>query len=120
MLNKSATGDVRLHLYTNNRTPAEGDALVSYTESSGAGYASILLTGSSWTVATVGGTTSGDYAQQTFTYSGAEPTIYGYYVTTKNAAGDTIVLWANKFTNGPYVIPSGGGSIRFTPKVRLN
>jgi len=117
MLNKTAATDVKLRLYTNNRTPGEDDDIASYTESTGTGYVAITLTGSSWTVATAGGTTTAEYAQQTFTYSGAEANIYGYYVTNSSGAE---VLWAELFSDGPYSIPAGGGSVKITPKIELD
>jgi hypothetical protein len=116
MLNKSTPDDVVLHLYTNNKTPAEGDVVGDYTESTGAGYGAITLTGTTWGVSTTAGTTTASYAQQTFTYTGADPNIYGYYVT--NTAGTTL-LWAEIFSDGPYSIPSGGGSVKITPKIEL-
>lgn len=116
MLNKSATGDVVLRLYTNSKTPAEADTVASYTEASGSGYAAKTLTGASWTVADIGGgVIEASYAQQSFDLSGAM-TCYGYYVT--NGAGTTL-LWAELFTDGPYVIPAGGGSVRVTAKIQL-
>ncbi len=118
MLNKNSPADVVLKLYTNNRTPAEGDDTSSYTESTGTGYGDISLTGASWSVATATGTTTAEYAQQTFTYTGAEANIYGYYVTDLTA--ETIVLWAEIFSDGPYSIPAGGGSVKITPKIELD
>ena len=116
LLNKSATGDVILRLFTNDKTPAETDVVGDYTEASATGYAAKTLTGSSWTVASDGGgTTEGSYAQQSFDFTAAV-TCYGYYVT--NAAG-AILLWAERFSDGPYTIPSGGGSVRVTPKIQL-
>jgi hypothetical protein len=115
MLNFASPDDVKLHLYTNNHTPTSSDTTANYTESSGAGYAAITLTGSSWVIAGPTPATA-SYPQQTFTYTGAEPTIYGYYVT--NNAGTTLE-WAELFTDGPYAIPSGGGSVKITPKISL-
>lgn len=115
-VNKNVPDDCELHLYTNNKTPAEGDVVGDYTESTGAGYASETLTGSSWTVTTTTGTTTGEYPQVTFTYTGAEANIYGYYVTN---AGNGILLWSERFSDGPYAIPSGGGSVKITPKIEL-
>jgi len=115
MLNKTAATNVKLKLYINDRTPAEGDNVGSYTESTGAGYAAVTLTGASWTVAT-NGTTTAEYAQQTFTYTGVEANIYGYYVTNNSGAQ---VLWAERFTDGPYSIPAGGGSVKITPEIEL-
>jgi|SRR6056297_2402172 len=115
-LNLNTPDDVVLHLYTNDKTPAEGDVAGDYTESTGAGYSAQTLTGASWSVTTTTGTTTGEYPQVTYTYTAAEPNIYGYYVT--NSAGSTL-LWAERFSDGPYAIPSGGGSVKITPKIEL-
>ena len=106
-----------IRLYKNNKTPAEDDTTTSYTECTGAGYAPITLAGSNWSIATVGGTTTAEYPQVTFTFTGAEPTIYGYYVTDSSATPK--LLWAERFSDGPYAIPSGGGSVKITPKIEL-
>jgi hypothetical protein len=116
MLNKSATGDVVLRLYSNDKTPADADTVASYTECTGSGYAAKTLTGSSWTITTVTNKGNAAYAQQSFDLSGAL-TAYGYYVT--DAAGTTL-LWAERFTAPPFTIPSGGGSIKITPNFTLN
>jgi hypothetical protein len=121
------TGDsVTLRLYDNNYTPVEGDTWLAFSQSGGSGYAAIEIPGdtvggSGWTYATgAGDTTSAVYAQQTFTYSGGD-TLYGYYVTTRDGAtGDTTVLWAEEFTDGPYTIPAGGGTVKVTPKLQLD
>jgi hypothetical protein len=110
MLNKSTTGDVKIHLYSDDVTPAEGDTVSSYTLITDP--AAISLTGSSWSV--TDGTAS--YAQQTFTFSGSA-TAYGYVVT--DAAGTTL-LWSERFTDGPYTIPAGGGTIKITPTISLD
>ena len=109
-----------LRLYSNNLTPDEGDSIGLYTESTGTGYSAIALNGDSWTIATGGGDTSyATYAEQTFTYTSAD-TLYGYYLTTKNEAGDTLVFWSERFTDAPYTLPSGGGTIKITPRVQLD
>lgn len=111
-LNKVTAGDVKLHLYTNDYTPVEGSVVGSFTEANAAGYGAITLAGSSWTIATVTGTTTASYAQQTFTFTAAS-TDYGYYITNNGA---TQVLWAERFSDAPHTIPSGGG----TEKVTVN
>lgn len=107
IVNKVSQGDLKLKLYTNNVTPGEATILSDLTESTGTGYAAITFTGASWTV--TGGVAS--YAEQTFTYTGAEATVYGYYIT--NNAGDELIA-AELFSDGPYVIPAGGGTINVT------
>lgn len=116
MLNHTAATDLKLHLYTNDVSIAEGTTLGDVTESTGDGYAAVTLTGSSWSVTTTAGTTEASYAQQTFTYTGAEANVYGYYVTNN---GSTELAWIEEFSDGSYSIPSGGGSIKVTPKIQL-
>jgi hypothetical protein len=108
--------NVKIKLYTNNLTPTEDDVLGSYTESTGTGYTFNVLTGTNWTIASTAGTTTGAHAQCTFTYTGAEASIYGYYVVDNAATG---LLWAERFTDGPYAIPTGGGSVKITPQIQL-
>jgi len=112
-LNKVAAADVILRLYTNDYTPVEGSVLASFTECTAAGYAAITLTGADWTIATVTGTTTAEQPQKTFTLTAAS-TDYGYYIT--NGAG-TQVLWAERFSDAPHNIPSGGGTEKITVKI---
>ena len=112
ILNNATQGDVKLHLYSDDITPAEADTVASYTLVTDP--AAKTLTGASWDTTTTAGTAS--YAQQTFTYTAAG-TAYGYIVTDN--AGTTL-LWAEKFTDGPYTIPSGGGTIKVTPQISLD
>jgi len=111
-LNHTAPDDVKVHLYSNDYTPVEGSVIGSFTESDCAGYAAEELTGASWTVATVTGVTTATYAQLTFNLTGGK-THYGYYVTDNAGTG---LLWAERFSDAPHVIPSGGG----TEKVTVN
>lgn len=113
MLNNVAADNVKIHLYSSNTTPAEADLVASYTLITNP--AAITLTGANWTVATVTGTTTASHPQQTFTFVGAA-TVYGYVVTDN---GGTNLLWSERFTDGPYTIPSGGGSIKISPKIQL-
>lgn len=110
LLNNSATGDVAIHLYSNNVTISDASVIGDFTLITSP--AAITLTGATWTIAT--GTAN--YPQQTFTFAGAA-TVYGYVVT--NAAG-TILLWAEAFTDGPYSIPAGGGTVKVTPTISAN
>lgn len=116
ILNYAAPDNCELKLYTNDKTPAEADVVGGYTQASGFGYASKTLTGASWTVATATGTSEGTYAQQTWTFTGALGNVYGYYVTD---AGGTILLWAERFSDGPYNIQNNGDQIKVTPKIQL-
>ena len=110
----NGTDKLKIHLYTNNQTPAQTDVVTNYTEVATGGYAAIALS-STWTI---GGTpTEADYPTAvTFNFSSGPVTVYGYYVTNNSG---TILMWAEKFSDGPYNIPNGGGSIQITPKIQL-
>ena len=105
-----------LKLFQNNVTPAEGDVAGTYTEATFTGYVSKTLTGAGWTVATVAGVTTASFAQQTFAATADQATqlIYGYYVV---GATSGILLWAERFTNGPFAIAVNGDQILVTPKI---
>jgi hypothetical protein len=117
-----------LKLYKGARAIAEGDSKFGIIASSGAGYSPIILAPASWTVNTpniaTGDTTIASYAQQTFTYTGAD-SVAGYYVTTMRArnaaaASDSILMWRESFGDGPYIVPAGGGTVKITLKIALD
>jgi len=117
-LNYSATGDVKLHLFKSNSTPAETDTTATYTEADFTGYASVTLTGASWTV-TNADPASASYAEQSFTSSAGSQSqaVYGYYVTNSDS---TTLLWAERFSDGPYTIVNNGDVIKVTPIITLD
>ena len=116
MLNNVTPDDPIMKLYTNERTPAESDVLAGYTEATDVAYTNVVLAGASWTVSTGGGTTTGTFAEQQFSFSGSA-SVYGYFVT--NVDGGSL-LFSERFTGAPFNIPSGGGTIAVTPNVTLD
>jgi hypothetical protein len=117
-LNFSATGDVKLHLFQNDYTPVEGSTVANLTEATWTGYAIKTLTGASWTV-TNADPSEASYAIQTFTSSAGSQNQanYGYYITD---SANSILLWAERFTDGPYTIVNNGDTISVTPKITLD
>ena len=111
LVNKTAPQNLVLRLYTSDTTPGESDTAGTYTEATGNGYSSITLTGASWGAASGG---SIAYAQQTFTFTGALGNVYGYYMT--QASSGTLV-YAERFTDGPYNIANNGDQIKITPTI---
>lgn len=92
---------LRLHLFSNNHTPAAGDTVSAYTECAFSGYSYVTMT--TWgTPATV---TSGlarmEEVQHDFTWdgTGSPGDIYGYYVTDPSS-GD--LLWAERYGSAPF------------------
>jgi hypothetical protein len=108
-------GQRLLRLFTNNLTPGKSTTIANINEATATGYSPITLTGTSWTVTSSAGTNSAVYNQQTFTFTTGS-SVYGYYITT--IAGD--LLWLERFSVAPFVLPSGGGEIAITPKLNLN
>lgn len=111
LVNKTAPQNLVLRLYTSNTTPGESDTAGTYTEATGNGYSAITLTGASWGSAS-GGSIS--YAQQTFTFTGALGNVYGYFMT--QASSGTLV-YAERFSDGPYNIANNGDQIKITPTI---
>lgn len=115
LVNKiTTTRDLIYRLFATNVTPAETDTAGTYTEAAGGGYASKTLAGASWSVS---GTapTSIDFAQQTWTFTGAlttNPTVFGYYVTRVT---DADLILAEAFTS--FTPAVNGDAILLTPHI---
>lgn len=103
-----------LRLFSNNAAVTDATATADLTEvSTGNGYAPIAFTASSWTINPTGSTLT--YPKQTWTFTGPKGNIYGYYVT--NASGT--VLWAEKFSTGPYNVQNNGDVINVNVSVTI-
>lgn len=115
IVNMVDNGDQVLHLYTNDVTPTDSTLQSGLTESTEAGYAPITLVGSSWTTTQVGGLTTAEYPESTFSYTTAA-NVYGYYVTDTNDD----IMWVERFSGAPFQLPDTGGDIAITPKITLD
>ena len=116
ILNKSTPENLVIRLFSNNKTPAEGDLVGDYTEVSGGGYASQSLTPGSWTVSP-GAPTQATHSLVSFGFTGAAGNVYGYFVTQATSGA---LMWAERFTDGPYNIANNGDEIRITPRITLD
>lgn len=101
-----------LRLFTNNYTPIETTTEAAVTEAVGNGYTAKPLAGGSWTISG-SSPTQAAFAQQIFTFTGALGNVYGYYVTRDS---DSKLMFAEKFTDGPYNIVNNGDQIKVTPQ----
>ncbi len=101
-----------LKLFKSNTTPGNTDVVGTYTEADFTGYSSATLTGASWVV--TGNPIT--YAKQTFTSSAGSQSqsVYGYYLV--RATGGELV-YAERFSDGPYVIVNNGDKIEVTPSL---
>jgi hypothetical protein len=117
VLNKTAPENQILKLFKSNTTPADTDTHATYTEADFTGYTNKTMTGTSWTV-TTGDPCTANYAQQTFASTATQTaqSVYGYFVTQVSSG---VLMWAERFTDGPYTIVNNGDEIRITPQVTL-
>jgi hypothetical protein len=118
----TAVQNLKLKLFTNNKTPDAngGDVVGDYTEATGGGYAAITLTrGTGWTITGADDPSDAIYTQQTFTFTGAiggSGKVYGYYVTDN---GGTTLLWAERLA--VYFQPANNGDkLLITPKIQMS
>ena len=95
--------------------PDDSTTLGALTQVTTAGYAAITLSMTGWTVGQSAGITTAQYSEQTFSFS-AGASVYGYYVVN----GSNELLWLEKFSGAPFVIPDGGGTISLTPRLALS
>lgn len=123
MLNKITTdgsspvigGNRILRLFKNDVTPTVSTVLGDLTESTETGYAAVTLLGGSWTITTTSLITTAAYAKQTFTFDVAA-TVYGYYITA-TTGGELLAV--ERFSDGPKTLPSDGGNVGVTPRIKL-
>ena len=115
LLNVSAPQDLVVKLYNSDTTPAETDTVATYTEIYGGGYADVTLVPGDWVI-TPGTPTLAAHPEITFAFTGSVGNIYGYYVV-QAISGD--LVWAERFTNGPFNIQNNGDEIRITPNITL-
>jgi hypothetical protein len=95
-----------LRLFSNNITVTETTKETELTELTLTnGYSAKALTGSSWSASVTG--SSFTYPTVTWTFTGPNGNVYGYYVT--NSAGSLIL--AEKFPSGPYNVQNNGDII---------
>ncbi len=118
ILNKATAEDLSLRLYQNNITPAETDTAATYTVASFTGYANQTITAANWTVSGTAPTQAAA-PQATFTSSAGSQNqpIYGYYFISPTG---TILMWAERFSDGPYTIVNNGDAIKVTPVITLD
>ncbi len=104
-----------IHLYSNNIIPLETDTVTNYIEVAGGGYSSISLVAGNWTI--IAGTpTSAEHTEVVFSFTGAVGNVFGYFVT-RTTGGE--LMWAERFSNGPFNIQTSGDEIRITPRLTL-
>jgi len=110
------TSALTMKLYSNDKTPADGDVAANYTEVVGGNYTSRPLLFASWTIV-AGSPSIASRAFEQWVFDGpvgAPNTIYGYFVT-RNSDGK--LMWAERFPAAtvPFA-PINGSKIVVLPR----
>ena len=121
MITNSSTAqnqNLSLKLYKNNLTPASTDVLADFTEATFTGYSAVTLTSGSWTITPGAPTSAQQSSATTFSCSGTtSELVYGYYL---NQTAGTCLMWAERFSDGPYTIANSGDKIILTAQLTLS
>ncbi len=116
--NNDAPENLIIRLYSNNIVPDEISVVGTFTEVTGGGYAQQNLLAGSWTI-TTGAPSQAEHTEITWTFTGATGdggNVFGYYII--RASGGEL-MWAERFSNGPFVIAVNGDEIKVTPRLTL-
>jgi hypothetical protein len=113
-INALAPENLVLRLFVNDIEPAAADTEADYDEVTDGGYVPALLDGPDWDYPTDADPSVAVYPTQTFTFEGAVPAIYGYFYTRETSGR---LFAAERFDDGPYVVPAEGGVLRVTPRL---
>jgi hypothetical protein len=116
IVNHAPPEDLLLKLYVSDTKPRNTDDIGRYTEVAGFGYAPVKLAGEDWSIAE-GPPARAEYPEQTFTFGGPLGKVYGYFVVQQ---GSGVMLWAERFTDGPYQIVFAGSQINVVPGLELS
>lgn len=113
--------NLKLELYKNNLTPASTDVKADYTPSTFTGYAAVSLTSGSWTITAATSSAPAMAAQTSATTFSCSATtsesVYGYFVYQ---TGATVMMWAERFSDGPYTIANNGDRVVLTAQITLS
>lgn len=112
------TEDYYLKLFANNYTPLAAMVPGDFTEAAGGGYAHVAVDSSDDFTEEYANTPPDlILAEQTFIFTGVlttNPTIYGWYLIKQ----DLSVVRAAKLLDTPFTPASGGGTLKFTPRIQ--
>ncbi len=115
-INKTATQNLSLRLFTNNITPADTTVATDLVQATFTGYAAATLNGATWGAANTGRPSVSSYPIQTFTSSVTQATqqIYGYYIVQATSG---ILLGLERFVDAPIPITNLNDFVTVTPSL---
>lgn len=112
-----AWATAKLHLYSNNLVPNEGNVLTDFTECVYSGYAAQAIT---WSPAFLDaeGNACSSFGEHIFTQTGATPDIcYGFYITDTASA---VLLASGAIDGAPFGFSAVGTTLPLVGKIDSN
>jgi len=110
--------DYYLKLFTNAYVPVRGMAPANFTEAAGGGYAHVVVDSSADFTEEYGNAPPDIILpEQSIAFSGpltGDAEVKGWYLIKQ----DLSKVRAAKLLDTPYTPPSGGGTLRFTPRIQ--
>jgi hypothetical protein len=119
ILNKDAPEELDLKIFQNDYTPVATSAVGDFTEATFTGYADVELDSAEFSTPTTADPSVSTYsAPENFasTANQSSQDCYGYYII-RRVTGD--LVWAERFTDGPYNILNDGDNFNVTPRITL-
>lgn len=121
-LNKAAQEDYMIGLFTNSWLPGKPTAITSLVEISAGsgGYAKATLPNpSSWLVvaSNANGLAEATYPQRSWTFTMSLGNVHGYFLVGSTSGR---LIYAEKFSDGPYSIVRSGDIVNITPRILVN
>lgn len=107
-----------LRLFVNDIKPRRSDDTAErYQEPEGGGYAPIALDSERWSFVTLeeDSPVLAIYPEQLFTFTGPEPTVYGFLIVAASGA----VKMVERIPGDPITIERGGDIVAITPRLSL-
>lgn len=110
----SSTEEMYLKLYTNDVDPTSSTTVNDLTYlADGNGYTAVNLVGTSWSVTDA----VASYPTQTWNFTGAVGNVYGYGIVTETS---NVLIFAERFLDGPYNVLSNGDIINVAVSISLS
>jgi len=109
--------DFVLRLYVNDFFPDSDTIFKDFEEPSGSGYFPANIVAKKWDIfKNNSGFYEAEYPVQKFSFAGPMGSVYGYFLTK---FGTEKILWAKRFSEGPFIIKNAGDFIDIEPKFSL-
>lgn len=120
LLNKQAQENLIMGFFVNSWLPSKATAITSLVEAAGGGYARLTLPNpSSWSVvaSNANGLAEATYDVRSIIFTASIGPVEGYFMVGTTTGR---YMYAEKFSDGPYLIVRSGDQINVLPRIIVN